>query len=79
MKKSICQNRNMISYCANEIEMKGLMQKWEIKSKMPLAKHGLVHENEIRPNIVSLRGKKTFWFWESLRHQCLLGMKPNLI
>ena len=42
----------MISCCANEIEMKALMQKWEIKSKMPLAKHVLVHEKDIKPNLV---------------------------
>ena len=53
MKKSICQSRNVISCCANEIEMKGFnAKKWEIKSKMPLAKHGLVHKNEKRPNLV---------------------------
>ena len=54
MKKSICQSRNVISCCANEIEMKGFnaKKKWEIKSKMPLAKHGLVHKKEIRPNLV---------------------------
>ena len=53
MKKSICQSRNVISCCANEIEMKGFnAKKGEIKSKMPLAKHCLVHEKEIRPNLV---------------------------
>ena len=55
------------------------MQKWKIKSKMLLAKHGLVHENEIKPNLVLQRGKNTFWFWESLGLQCLWGMKPNLV
>ena len=28
------------------------MEKWEIKSKMPLAKHDLVHEKDIRTNLV---------------------------
>ena len=80
MKKSICQSRNVISCCANEIKMKGaLMQKWEIKSKMPLAKHGLVYENDIRPNLTLQRGKNTFWFWERLGLRWLWGMKPNLV
>ena len=52
MKKSIYQSRNVISCCGNEIEMKGFNAKREIKSKMPLTKHGLVNEKEIRPNFV---------------------------
>ena len=53
MKKSICQSRNVTSCCANEIEMKGFnAKKWDIKSKMPLAKHGLIHDKDIRPNLV---------------------------
>ena len=53
MNKSICQSRNVISCCANQIEMKGFnAKKWEITSKMPLAKHGLVHKKEKIPNLV---------------------------
>ena len=43
----------MISCCANEIEMKGFNAKNEkLSKKMPLAKHGLVHEKEITPNLI---------------------------
>ena len=43
----------MISCCANEIEMKGFnAKKREIKSKIPLAKQGLVHKKEKIPNLV---------------------------
>ena len=55
------------------------MHKWEIKSEMFSAKHGLVHKNEKRPNLVLQRGKNTIWFWESLGLRCLWGMKPDFV
>ena len=57
MKKSICQNRNVISCYANEIEMKGFnvkMKKIKIKKRKPKMgrPNKALYMMRIRPNLV---------------------------
>ena len=44
MKKSICQCRNVISCCANKIEMKGFNAKMKKKVKKEKAKQDLIQD-----------------------------------
>ena len=49
------------------------MQKWEIKSKMPLAKHGLVHENDISPKSCLVKGEEHIFVLAESRATTLVG------
>ena len=51
MKNNICQSRNVISFGANEIEMKGFNAKMRKESQKEIAKQGLVMDERIRPKI----------------------------
>ena len=65
MKKSICQSRNVISYGANEIEMKGFNAKMRKESQKEIAKQDLVMDERIRPKF-GLR-MRIFMFWKKER------------
>ena len=54
MKKNICQSRNVISYYANEIEMKGFNEKMKKKkTNKGKAKQGLIQdENKTKFGLV---------------------------
>ena len=52
MKKSICQNRNVISCCANRNKMKDFNAKMENLSKNEICQTRPNTLNRIRPNLV---------------------------